>query len=74
MKITYDPEAGAVYIEIRQAEPSEAVDVTDGVTADLDAKGRIIGLEILDASEVIGVDSISSITVELLTDVLKKTA
>ncbi len=74
MKITYDPEVDAVYIQLREAEPVRAVDVADGVTADLDAEGNLIGLEVLDASEKVGHEGLDSLSFELLTARLPKSA
>ena len=54
MQITYDAEADAMYIELQDAKPADNVDIEEGVLADLDREGRIIGLEILDARERIG--------------------
>jgi uncharacterized protein YuzE len=54
MQITYDAEADAMYIEFQDAKPADNVDIEEGVLADLDSEGRIIGLEILDARERIG--------------------
>lgn len=51
MKITYDPECDALYIELRDVTAADSLDVEEGVTVDLDANGHIIGIEILDASE-----------------------
>src|SRR5207248_624130 len=51
MKITYDPEADALYIALRDAPSEDSVDIEEGVTADLDAEGHIVGLELLDARE-----------------------
>ncbi len=59
MRITYDPEANAVYIELRRARASEGVDVEDGVTAALDADGHVVGLEILDARERLGANPLA---------------
>ncbi len=33
MKITYDPEADALYIELREAQPADSIDIEEGVTA-----------------------------------------
>ena len=44
MKITYDPEADALYIELRDARPGDSMDIEEGVTVDLDGEGHIIGL------------------------------
>lgn len=51
MKITYDPETDTLTIRLREVRISESDELQDGIIADLDAKGNIIGLEILDASE-----------------------
>ncbi len=74
MRISYDPEADALYIELRPATPEDSVDIEPGVTADLDAGGHIVGIEILDVSERLGRDALSSISIEQLPITLKKSA
>lgn len=64
MLITYDSEADVLYIELRQVAAEDSVDIEDGVTALLDGKGHIVGLEILDASERIGQDQLRSVTLK----------
>lgn len=66
MRITYDSEADALYIELRSAEPADSMDIEPGVTADLDANGHIIGIEMLDASERLGSEALASISIEQL--------
>lgn len=66
MKITYDPEADALYIQLRDATPADSMDLEEGVTADLDAIGHVIGLEVLDARERLGSDALASIALEHL--------
>ena len=51
MKITYDPEADAIYILFEERKPSHAVEIGEGISYDVDEKEHLIGLEILDASE-----------------------
>jgi len=51
MKINYDPEVDALYIELRNVTAMKNVDIEEGVTIDLDKDNHIIGIEILDASE-----------------------
>ncbi|MCL6449543.1 MAG: DUF2283 domain-containing protein [Armatimonadetes bacterium] len=51
MKIEYDPEVDALYIEFRAVSPVYSLDIEEGVTVDLDDKNHIVGIEILDASE-----------------------
>jgi uncharacterized protein YuzE len=66
VKITYDPDADALYIELRNVPAEDSVDVEEGVTVDLDADGHIIGLEVLDAHERMGVDPLAAIVIERL--------
>ena len=66
MKITYDPEADALYIRLRDVEPKDSVDVEEGVTADLDQGGHVIGIEILDARERLGDSALTSVSLEQL--------
>jgi uncharacterized protein YuzE len=66
MRISYDPEADALYIELRSVAPADGVDLEQGVTADLDGDGHVIGFEVLDASERLGMDALSSVALERL--------
>ncbi len=66
MRITYDPEADALYIELRRAVPADNIDLEDGVTADLDADGHVIGFEVLDARERLGNEGLTNISLEQL--------
>src|SRR5688500_13293641 len=50
MKIEYDPEVDALYIEFRRAVVHDNLDIEDGVAVAFDARKRVVGLEILDAS------------------------
>ena len=54
MLITYDSQADILYIELRQFPATDSIDIEEGVTAELDDKGHIVGLEILDARERLG--------------------
>ena len=73
MKITYDPEADALYIELRsKAKFAGSEDLEEGVVADFDADGHIIGLEILDASDRLTLEELSNVSYEDL--VTEKTA
>lgn len=74
MKITYDPEVDALYIELRKATPAGSIDLEDGVTADLDGDGHVIGLEVLDASERVGADPLATLAIERLPLALEESA
>ncbi|MPZ49852.1 MAG: DUF2283 domain-containing protein [Dehalococcoidia bacterium] len=66
MKITYDPEADALYIELRKAEASNSIDVEEGVVVDLDGDGHVIGIEVLDASVRLTDDELKKLSYENL--------
>lgn len=59
MKIRYDAEVDAIYIELRPlaAGTAECRELTPDINADYGPDGRIAGLEILDASQVLGEDA-----------------
>ncbi|HEX7593148.1 MAG TPA: DUF2283 domain-containing protein [Anaerolineae bacterium] len=56
MKISYDAEVDALYIEFRLLVPGTADNrqLTDEVIANYGPDGKLAGLEILDASQVLG--------------------
>jgi uncharacterized protein YuzE len=66
MHVTYDPEGDVLYVQLRAVESSNSVDIEDGVTADLDSDGHIIGLEVLDARKRMGGDPLDNVLLERL--------
>jgi len=53
MKIEYSKEVDALYIKFRDAKIVDSEDIEEGITVDLDEQRRIVGIEVLDASEKI---------------------
>ncbi|GJD46333.1 hypothetical protein AFCDBAGC_4213 [Methylobacterium cerastii] len=51
MKSRYDAETDALYVRFADAPVVESEEVRPGLIIDLDAAGRIVAVEILDASE-----------------------
>ena len=66
MKIEYDKEADALYIQLREASVDNNIDIEEGVTVDLDEKKHIVGIEILDASKRLSLKDLVNITIENL--------
>lgn len=66
MKIEYDKEADALYIQLREAYVDDNIDIEGGITVDLDEKRNIVGIEILDASRKLSLKDIVNITIENL--------
>jgi uncharacterized protein YuzE len=64
MRIEYDAEVDALYVQLKDARPDDNVDVEEGVTVDLDDEGHIVGLEILDAAERLGLESLMNVSIE----------
>ena len=50
MKVTYDQKVDALYIELKPGAYDRTKKVTDDILVDVNKKGKVIGVEILDAS------------------------
>lgn len=66
MKITYDIEGDALYIELRGVSSAGVIEVEEGVVVDLDDEGHVVGIEVLDASERLSPEELSHVTYEEL--------
>lgn len=51
MKIKYDPKMDAVYIELGKGTYEISREISGSVVVDEDKKGKILGIEILDATK-----------------------
>ena len=51
MRTSYDAEADALYVRFAEASGVNSEEVADGVVLDFDAEGRIVAIELLDASK-----------------------
>lgn len=51
MKVRYDPKVDALYIDLAKGKYERTRKVSESVLVDEDAKGRILGVEILDAKK-----------------------
>lgn len=71
MFISYDPEIDALHIELGTTTPVDSQDIAEGMTIDLDEKGQLIGIEILDATERLGKDALAELVVEGLTTTVR---
>jgi uncharacterized protein YuzE len=66
MKIHYDAEVDALYIELRNLAPgtAECRELSDDIVANYTADGKLAGIEILDASVALGAE-LHNISIEL---------
>jgi len=51
MKIKYDKKEDAVWVELAKGTYSKTRKISDAILVDENAKGKILGIEILDASK-----------------------
>lgn len=51
MKLEFDPQADAAYLEISDAEIESTKEIEPGIIADYDANGHIVGIEVLAVSK-----------------------
>ena len=54
MKIEYDGEVDIMYIELTDSRIKESDEISEGVIVDYDSGGLPVGIEILDASKLLG--------------------
>ena len=66
MEITFDKEADAVYIEFSSEDFASNKKMDDSTILDLDAKGNIVGIELLNVSKRIPKDFLSEVNVKNL--------
>lgn len=66
MEISYDKDADAMYIEFRKGEFAKNKKVDDFTIIDLDKEGKLLGIELLEVSTRIPIESLSEIHVKNL--------
>ena len=66
MKVEYDKEADAVYIYLQQKEVAKTIELSEIVKVDLDEEGKLIGIEVLNATKRYSLSDIFNISTENL--------
>jgi uncharacterized protein YuzE len=61
VQVEYDKKADALYIWVRKAKYDISEELAENVIIDLDKAGRIIGIEVLDASKNMGQELVTKI-------------
>jgi uncharacterized protein YuzE len=51
MKVSYDADVDAVYLELLKSVPEGVIEIAEGIRIDVTSDGRIVGIELLDASK-----------------------
>lgn len=74
MRISYDPEVDALYVRLVEGQHEcRTVNLTDDVILNIGPDELLVGIEILDASEMLGKDRPPSVFLENLQAVLLPT-
>lgn len=60
MKLHYHPETDSLYIELRAAAGVETREIADGLNADFDRAGNVVGLDIDGASTKLDLDTLEA--------------
>jgi len=66
MKIEYDKEVDGLYIRIQEKHVARTREIEEGVNIDLDDEGKVIGLEIIGATERYSLEDIFNFSTENL--------
>ena len=74
MKVYYDAEVDAIYIKLGKQKPDGVVEISDGVNLDTTSEDKIVGIEILQASQKMNIKTILSYELELDKKLTHKTA
>lgn len=70
MRVHYDKEVDALYLEFGDGPPDGVVEIAEGVNLDTTSQSKIVGIEILDASEKMDLGTILSYSLELDKDLI----
>ena len=65
MKVHYDKEVDALYITLSNQKPDGVIEIAEGVNIDTTIDGKLSGIEIINASQKIDLNTILSYTLEL---------
>jgi len=68
MKIYYDKEADAAYIQLSKEKPDGVTEITDYLNIDTTSEGKIVGIELLEASKKISIDTLYNYEVDFPTE------
>jgi len=63
VKLEYDREADAVYIRIKDADIATTRELEENVIVDIDASGKLVGIELLFVSDYLRPEEIQNLTI-----------
>jgi uncharacterized protein YuzE len=66
VKLEYDSKADAIYIRLKDATVASTREVDNNLIVDLDAKGKMVGIELLFVSDYLSPEDIDNFTITTL--------
>jgi uncharacterized protein YuzE len=66
MKIEYDKDVDALYVRLQEKYVDRTTEIEEGINIDFDENGKLIGIEILDATDRYSLADIFNISTENL--------
>ena len=60
MRFNYYPETDSLYIDLAERPSTDSQEVAPGVVLDFDAEGRLVGIDIDHASQVVNLSPVAS--------------
>ena len=74
MKVFYDNEVDALYLELGEGRSEGVSELSEGVNLDITANGKLVGIEILNASSKMDIQTIWTYQLDLDESLLAKAA
>jgi len=60
MKLHYYPETDSLYIDLNERPSADSREIADGLVADFDAEGRVVGIDIQHASKIMDLKTLET--------------
>ena len=67
MKLHYYPETDTLYIELNPRPSADSRIIAEGIVADFDADGNVVGIDIDHASEKLDLNTLEAVALPALT-------
>ena len=65
MRVRYDEQVDVLYIRLKETPYHESDEIKEGLVLDYDKDGNVIGIEVLDASEYLAPDELTTVKFDI---------
>ena len=73
MKVQYYPETDSLYIDLAERPGADTQEVAPGVVLDFDAEGRLVGIEVDQASKIVNLTHLEAESMPVIPAAPEKT-